>query len=627
MARWPEFSEYEWLYIGEFNLEEIYSEHNLTGQGKQAVPNVEPIDRALRLVSFQRWIWTKAEEHKDLIRGFEHGKEHYQDRCLAYQTWFCGGMRPKLFREAPQNIQVDGLTQHDWATLLVGYLMLGRGVTKDFLAGKPGAFGFQVKIPEEIMLEISRAATEGHPPMPRNNGAFTEKGICINSSEFDGMDFEAAKAAMDKWLEDHQLGGSTVEYKLRDWNMGRQRFWGAPIPMVECAKCGWQPVAPDTLPVELPDQADYSDIRVSPLANDEAWKNTPCPKCGGDAQRDTDTMTTFMCSAWYFLRFCDPQNDSAIFDPDKVAAWMPVDYYVGGKEHAVGHLLYSRFITHALVDAGVLSLSKTDHEKKLPDLTNEPYYRLFNQGIVYKDGKKMSKSKGNVVSSDELADRFGADTARLFALFGGPADQDLEWSSSSVEGCHRFLKRIWRFAATILASPAQNPDNMSPASEEAVRLRHQAVAGVTDDLGKWHFNTAVSKLMEYLNGLSAAWKTAEGDDAGLGFRNALQTMAQLLSPLAPHFAEELWLQFGGAGLVCESEWPQFDPQMLVEDTVEIPVQVNGKVRGKITIPTNLTEQETLQTAKADPGVAKWLEGKQVIKEIVIPGRIVTLVVK
>lgn len=492
---------------------------------------------------------------------------------------------------------------------------------------RDNAFAKEYGLPITEVIEPGKEnGGQGRPPA-HNNSALTEKGTCINSGEFDGMDFEAAKAAMDKWLEEHELGGNTVEYKLRDWNMGRQRFWGAPIPMVECAKCGWQPVATDKLPVELPDHADYSDVRVSPLANDAAWKSTTCPECGGDAQRDTDTMTTFMCSAWYFLRFCDPHNESAIFDPAKVARWMPVDYYVGGKEHAVGHLLYSRFIMHALVDAGMLALSKADHQQKLPSLSNEPFLRLFNQGIVYKDGKKMSKSKGNVVSSDQLAERYGADTARLFALFGGPADQDLEWSSSSVEGCHRFLKRIWRFASTIVASSPENTDSLTPAAEEAVRLRHQAVAGVTDDLGKWHFNTAISKLMEYLNGLSAAWKTANDVDSGLGFNNALLTMAQLLSPFAPHFAEELWLQLGGTGLVCESEWPQFDPEMLVEDTIEIPVQVNGKVRGKIIVPANSTPQETLAVAKADESVAKWLEGKQVVKEIVIPSRMVTLVVK
>jgi leucyl-tRNA synthetase len=495
----------------------------------------------------------------------------------------------------------------------------------DYLKGHREAFGFQVSCPPNLMAGVLRAATEGRPPSGPEE-CFTDKGVCVNSGPYDGMDFKTAKAAMDAWLAENGKGGSAVQYRLRDWNMGRQRFWGAPIPMVHCQACGWQPVPFDQLPVELPDVADYSDIRVSPLANDEDWQATTCPKCAGPARRDTDTMTTFMCSAWYFLRFCDPENNKAPFDRAKVEQWLPVDYYVGGKEHAVGHLLYSRFVTQALYDAGMLALSRADHAGELPDLVDEPFRRLFNQGIVYKDGAKMSKSKGNVVSADDLANEYGADTARLFSYFGGPADQDLEWTTSGVEGCHRFLKRIWRLAHTVSQGESV-ADICGDVCRAAVRARHRAVAGVTEDISNWRFNTAVAKLMEYLNELESLWQQAEGTDEGLSFNNAILTMAQLLSPFAPHIAEELWEKLGGMGLCCESDWPIHDPELLVESTVELPVQVNGKLRGRITVPADAAADLVFSAALADEKVAPWLEGKELVKRIYVPGRMVTLVVK
>ncbi|MBN2080941.1 leucine--tRNA ligase [bacterium] len=467
---------------------------------------------------------------------------------------------------------------------------------------------------------------EGESTVDIQQEACVEKGRCVNSGPYDGLDFPAAKEQMDAWLAEQGQGGNAIQYRLRDWNMGRQRFWGAPIPMVHCDGCGWQPVPVAELPVELPDEADYSDIRVSPLANDKQWQQAKCPACGGTATRDTDTMTTFMCSAWYFLRFCDPHNEQAPFAADKVAAWLPVDYYVGGKEHAVGHLLYSRFVTQALHDAGLLKLTKADHEHKLPELADEPFRRLFNQGIVYKDGAKMSKSRGNVVSADDLAERYGADTARLFAFFGGPADQDLEWSTSGVEGCHRFLKRVWRLARAVLNGQAIS-DTCGDICRQAVRARHRAVAGVTEDLVNWRFNTAIAKQMEYLNELESLWQQADGTDESQAFQSALLALSQLLSPFAPHIAEELWQRLGGMGLCCDSDWPLYDPQMLVEDTVELPVQINGKVRGRITVATEAAEEDVLAAALADERVAQWLEGKQVVKRIYVPGRMVTLVVK
>jgi leucyl-tRNA synthetase len=306
--------------------------------------------------------------------------------------------------------------------------------------------------------------------------------------------------------------------------------------------------------------------------------------------------------------------------------WLPVDYYIGGKEHAVGHLLYSRFVTQALCDAGLLKLKKKDHEGQLPDLEDEPFRRLFNQGIVYKGGAKMSKSKGNVVSADDLAEQYGADTARLFAFFGGPADQDLEWTTSGVEGCHRFLKRVWRLAHSVSGSK-DTMESCGDVCREAVRARHHAVAGVTEDITNWRFNTAIAKLMEYLNKLEDLWQQADQTDESQSFRNAILTLAQLIGPFAPHIAEELWQQLGGMGLCCESDWPIYDPQMLVEATVELPVQINGKVRGRITVPTEASEADVFAAAEGDAKVSQWLEGKQLVKKIYVPGRMVTLVVK
>ena len=494
------------------------------------------------------------------------------------------------------------------------------------------AFATQYGLPIREVVVASPARSDARPPdalggRPSVAAPYSEPGLLIDSGEFAGLDSAAAKEAMGRWLSERSLGGPSVQYKLRDWNMGRQRFWGAPIPMVNCGACGWLPVADSDLPVKLPERADYSDLTLSPLANDEEWQQTSCPECGGPARRDTDTMTTFMDSAWYFLRFADPHNDEAIFARDKVEAWLPVDYYVGGKEHAVGHLLYSRFITEALKDFGYLSLTKRDHQAVLPPISDEPFLRLFNQGIVYKDGAKMSKSKGNVVSSDELAERYGADTARLFALFGGPADMDLEWSTSGVEGCHRFLRRVWRLATAVHGAATGDDSACRENCLRVLQSRHRTVAGVSEDLIHWRFNTAIAKLMEFLNALEDEWKQVHSVDEGGAFSNALLTMAQLLSPFAPHIAEELWHMFGESGLAAESHWPQFDPAMLRDETVEIAVQVNGKLRGRVNIASDALLDDVLRLAAAEENVSKWLEGKEIVKQIYVPGRMVTFVVK
>ena len=591
---------------------------------KQVIFN---IDNMIALHGFKELLEEKVTQYKHLVPDHTHGEDNYELRRSLIERWQSDGTRPRMFDESPYKEQVECLPPSRWFNLVLGYLACGRGATKKFLESKYDAFGFEEETPSQLLPSvIEQQSTEGRTPSVP--ACYTEKGLCINSGGYDGMDFATAKAAMDKWLADNHLGGAAIEWRLRDWNMSRQRFWGAPLPMVHCDGCGWQPVPYDQLPVELPHMADYSDIRVSPLANDEHWQKTTCPACGGAARRETDTMTTFMCSAWYFLRFCDPGNTHAAFDHKKVEAWLPVDYYVGGKEHAVGHLLYSRFITEVLHDLGLLDLTKRDHEDAQGVvLHDEPFRRLFNQGIVYKDGAKMSKSKGNVVSADDLADQYGADTARLFAFFGGPADQDLEWTPSGVEGCHRFLKRVWRLAGEIDKVPALIDEPCNTLCDGVMRATHAAVAGVTADIEHWRFNTAIAKLMELLNAVEKAWNQAEGRDLAGVFHYAVSTIAQLLSPFAPHIAEELWFQDGQEGLCAESDWPIHDASLLVEDTVELPVQVNGKLRGRISVDKDAAKDDVLALAKAEESVARWLTDKQLIKEIYVPGKMVTLVVK
>ncbi|MBN2908592.1 leucine--tRNA ligase [Polycladomyces sp. WAk] len=440
--------------------------------------------------------------------------------------------------------------------------------------------------------------------------AYTGEGKLINSGDFNGLNNREAIRAIARHLEEKGLGGPTVNYRLRDWLISRQRYWGCPIPIVYCDDCGIVPVPKEQLPVLLPEDVVF-DGKRNPLTTSESFVHTECPRCGKSARRETDTMDTFIDSSWYFFRYTDAHNEDMPFDPDKVKEWLPVDEYIGGIEHAVLHLLYSRFFTKVLYDAGLVPV-------------DEPFTSLLTQGMVLKDGAKMSKSKGNVVSPMDIVEKYGADTARMFILFAAPPERDLEWSDAGVEGSYRFLNRVWRMveqhASLFEQRPA--PDMTSREAQELNRLRHRTVKKVTEDVNeRYHFNTAISAIMELVNGIYAY---PEDADRGT-LADAIETVVLLLAPFAPHIAEELWQRMGHQDSVHAQSWPTFDPAALVQNEVEIAVQINGKVRDKVVVPAEADKSEVEAMVMKLDRIQTLLEGKTVRKVIVVPRKLVNIV--
>ena len=448
--------------------------------------------------------------------------------------------------------------------------------------------------------------------------AYTDKdGILVNSDEFDGMEMHEALSAIAQKAVREGFGRLKVNYRLRDWLISRQRYWGAPIPVIYCEKCGEQLVPEEELPVKLPENVNFEQGAVSPLAQCEEFTHCTCPKCGGEARRETDTMDTFICSSWYYMRYTDPHNTHRPFEPDKVNYWAPVDQYIGGIEHAILHLLYSRFFTKVLHDAKMLDF-------------DEPFQNLLTQGMVIKDGAKMSKSKGNVVSPEEIIRKYGADTARLFILFAAPVERDLEWSDQGVEGAYRFLNRVWRIIGHFSNAIREGIDDYDrttlTAEEKALRRTlHQTIKKVTEDVGeRFMFNTAISSIMELVNALYAFQDKAV--HPGL-VREISFALVKMLAPFAPHIAEELWSQICGKGSVHAEKWPNFDKEAIVEDEVEIVLQINGKVRDKLLIPAAMGREEMEKAALMQPKVADLTEGKTIVKVICVPKKLVNIVVK
>jgi len=436
-------------------------------------------------------------------------------------------------------------------------------------------------------------------------GAYAGPGRMINSAIFTGMDSSHAKTAIGELLAEQGRGGPRITYRMRDWLISRQRYWGAPIPIVHCAECGPVPVPTDQLPVLLPENARFTGRGQSPLAQLDEWVNTPCPQCGRPARRETDTMDTFVDSSWYYYRYTSPASTEP-FDSAKVAYWMPVDEYVGGKEHAVLHLLYSRFFTKVLHDAGLVAV-------------NEPFRRLLSQGMVVYRGKKMSKSKGNTLSPESILAQWGADATRVFMLFAAPPEKDFEWSEQGVEGAFRFLQRVYRLVVRAdLAESAQ-----ADSDPEVARIRARTVHKVTEDLERRAFNTAVSALMEYTNSLYQHWEHMSSESRRIG----LNTLILLLAPYAPHLADELWHELGHEASVHLAPWPTYDPELLVDPEVEIAVQVNGKVRLRLVVPVEWKADELAERIMADDRLLAHVEGREVVKVIAIPGRLVNVVVR
>lgn len=453
--------------------------------------------------------------------------------------------------------------------------------------------------------------------------AYTEPGIMINSGEFSGTPNEEGKAKIIEALEKNGFGKKTVNFRLRDWNISRQRYWGAPIPVVYCEECGMVPVKQEDLPVLLPlDVKTHEDGR-SPLPTFEAFVNTTCPKCGRPAKRETDTMDTFVESSWYFARYTDARNEDAPFSEDALSYFMPVDQYIGGVEHAILHLLYARFFTKVLRDFGYL-----------PKNIDEPFSNLLTQGMVLKDGSKMSKSKGNVVDPTEMIAKYGADTVRLFCLFAAPPERDFDWSEAGIEGSFRFLQRVWRLFHEIRANifamkPCSSTKEQADSEAgKAMRLReHATVKKVSDDIGnRYQFNTAIAAIMELVNemyGLKDELAKSENGKAVLS--SAMATVIALLSPITPHICEEFWQDLGLEGMACAQPWPEYKEEALQKDVLTVVIQINGKLRGKIDIPASASKEEVEKLAAAEPSVQKHLEGLTIRKIIVIPQKLVNIV--
>jgi len=430
----------------------------------------------------------------------------------------------------------------------------------------------------------------------------TEDERLVNSGRFTGLTAPDGARAIVEWLESEGKGKPAISYRLRDWGFSRQRYWGCPIPVVYCDSCGIVPIPEDELPVLLPDIDDYRPRGEAPLAQADDWVRVACPACGSEGRREVDTMDTFVDSSWYFLRYCDPHNEAAAFDKRIVDYWCPVDHYTGGVDHAVMHLIYARFFMKALNDIGLVGF-------------REPFEKFFGNGWVQLGGSKMSKSKGNVLGPDELIDTFGADPLRLYILFIGPADQDMEWTESGIEGMNRFIRRLWRAVGEV----AERAPTVDGAPGPLARKAHETIARVTDDLGRREsFNTAIAAVMELLNELAP-----RPDDPDSRF--AAETAVSLIQPYAPHLAEELWATLGHERL-WHQPWPVHDPALLVNDTFELVVQVNGKVRDRFDVPSDLAEEELVERAKASLRAQAHMDGKTVRTVHVVPGKLVNLVV-
>jgi len=442
--------------------------------------------------------------------------------------------------------------------------------------------------------------------------AYDGEGVMVNSGPFDGTPTAGGEAVRKviAWLEEQGIGRGEVTYRLRDWLISRQRYWGTPIPIVYCDRCGIVPVPEEQLPVLLPEDAEFMPTGQSPLVTHEAFVNTECPQCGGPARRETDTMDTFVDSSWYWYRYLSPHEDQRPFDPEKVAYWTPVDQYTGGIEHAILHLLYSRFWTKALADLGLVN-------------HREPFLRLFNHGVILgEDGEKMSKSRGNVVDPDDLVARLGADTVRLYLMFIGPWSQGGPWSSRGVAGVQRFLQRVWALVNETRDVPVQLEDD--DQARALRRLLHRTIKQVTDDFETFSFNTAIARMMEFVNELSRLRETPVVQMPV--WREALETLVLLLAPGAPHIAEELWERLGKPYSVHQQAWPAYDPELAAEETLELVIQVNGRVRDRIVVPVTISEEEAVARARAAERVQAYLAGRRIERVVYVPGRLVNFVV-
>jgi leucyl-tRNA synthetase len=509
---------------------------------------------------------------------------------------------------------------------VANYILMdyGTGAIMSVPAHDERDYEFAKKYKLEIRLVILPQNTDPEETAVEPVLPFTTiEGTLVNSGPFSGMDCEAAIKAMAAHAEKNGFGKATVTYRLKDWGISRQRYWGTPIPMLYCEKDGIVAVPEKDLPVILPENVDITLTGGSPLSRVSEFVNTTCPKCGGPARRETDTMDTFVDSSWYFYRYTDPRNDQAPFDGDKAGYWFGnrgIDQYIGGVEHAILHLIYSRFWTKFMRDMGLIK-------------NEEPAERLFTQGMIIKAGAKMSKSLGNVVAPDEMVEHYGADATRMYTLFATSPDRELDWQDEGVEGIERFLSRVYRFAIRNMhpdypAWSAAVPENLSPAARAVQRKLHQTIKRVSDDFqGRWHFNTCISAIMELVNELYATSGGSAGDMPLPLLREVQRNIALMLAPFAPYLAHELWEMLGETTSLLRAPWPKYDPALAKEDEIEIPVQINGKLRSRIVVPADAVENDVRARAQADEKIGTMIAGKQIVKVIVVPGKLVNIVLR
>jgi len=549
---------------------------------------------------------------EDLMREQARAKEEDQVEAIEKHGVFTGRYAINPFSQEKIPIWVANY-------ILMGY---GTGAIMSVPAHDERDYEFAQKYGLDVRIvilprRIGEPPASGEPEQPIL--PYTAKdSLLINSGEFNELSNEAAIKQMSAYAEQHGFGKATVTYRLKDWGISRQRYWGTPIPMLYCQKCGIVPVPENQLPVLLPENVDITLQGGSPLARMPEFVNAKCPKCGGPARRETDTMDTFVDSSWYFYRYTNAQLNDRPLDTATVDYWFPIDQYIGGVEHAILHLIYSRFWTRFMRDLGLVH-------------NDEPATRLFTQGMVIKNGAKMSKSKGNVVSPDDMIARFGADSTRMYALFAAPPDRDLDWQEAGVEGVHRFLGRVYRFVMrNAQARPVSGPGEIqAPTVRDVQRKLHQTIKRVTDDFqGRWHFNTCVAAVMEFVNELyGVEEEIAAGKFPDAILADVQRNLVLLLAPFAPYLARELWEVLGEKDELLRHPWPAYDPALAKEDEIEYAVQVNGKLRGRLTVPADSPEDVVRERALADERVKAAIEGKQIVKAIVVPGKLVNVVVK
>ncbi len=508
---------------------------------------------------------------------------------------------------------VNPLTGWDMPIYVANFVLMeyGTGAVMAVPTHDQRDFEFAKKYDLPLVVVIQPEGEELDPKTMTE--AYTEDGVLVNSGPFSGLPNREAMEKIADYLEEKGIGKRTVQYRLRDWGISRQRYWGAPIPIIYCEDCGIVPVPEEDLPVVLPLDLEVGKEGQSPLPKSPEFYEVTCPKCGKKARRETDTMDTFVESSWYYERYASPRYDKGMFDPEAVRYWLPVDQYIGGIEHAILHLLYSRFYTKVLRDFGLVDF-------------DEPFTNLLTQGMVIKDGAKMSKSKGNVVDPNYLIEKYGADTARLFSLFAAPPERDLDWSDQGVEGSYRFLNRVWRLIVEnleILRGPSAKVGD-DRVSQDLHRKTHQTIKKVTEDIDRYHFNTAISAVMELTNAVYGVLPLKEETKGA--FQEAVRAILLLLSPFVPHITEELWHQTGNDTYLLNEPWPGYDPEAAKEEEITIVVQVNGKLRDRLTLPADVQEEQVKETAMAQEKVKKYLDGKTIRKVIYVPKKLLNIVV-